>query len=143
MGLNYKVWLPHLKFTLQTLATTYPSRPNDVSKRKYYDLIQNLPLFFPLEPMGDNFLKLLDKYPVTPYLSSRMSFMKWVHFIFNKIQEQLEQPVEDFYESLEKYYEEYKPKEIRTKQIAETRKKYIQFASALLIIFGIMYFYKK
>ena len=106
MGLNYKVWLPHLKFTLQTIATTYPSRPNDVSKRKYYDLIQNLPLFFPLEPMGDNFLKLLDKYPVTPYLSSRMSFMKWVHFIFNKIQEQLEQPVEDFYESLEKYYED-------------------------------------
>ena len=56
MGLNYKVWLPHLKFILQTIAITYPSRPNDVSKRKYYDLIQNLPLFFPLDPMGDNFL---------------------------------------------------------------------------------------
>ena len=42
-----------------------------------------------------------------------------------------------------KYYEEYKPKEIRNHQIAQTRKKYIQFASALLIIFGIMYFYKK
>ena len=46
MGLNYNVWLPHLKFTLQTIAMTYPSKPNDVSKRKYYDLIQNLPLFF-------------------------------------------------------------------------------------------------
>jgi hypothetical protein len=143
MGLNYKIWLPHLKFTLQTIAITYPSRPNDVSKRKYYDLIQNIPLFFPLEPIGENFLKLLDKYPVTPYLSSRMSFMKWIHFIFNKIQEQLEEPIEDFYDSLEKYYEEYKPKEIRNKQIMQTRKKYIQFGSALLIIFGIMYFYKK
>ena len=108
MGLNYNVWLPHLKFTLQTIAITYPSHPNDVSKRKYYDLIQNIPVFFPLDPIGKNFLNLLDKYPVTPYLSSRMSFMKWIHFIFNKIHEQLEQPIDEFYDSLEKYYDEYK-----------------------------------
>ena len=61
MGLNYNIWLPHLKFTLQTIAITYPAKPNDVSKRKYYDLIQNLPVLFPLEPIGNNFLKLLDK----------------------------------------------------------------------------------
>ena len=72
-----------------------------------------------------------------------MSFMKWVHFIFNKIHEQLEQPVEDFYDSLEKYYEEYKPQELRNKKMIQTRKRYVQFASALLIIFGIVYFYKK
>ena len=143
MGLNYNVWLPHLKFTLQTIAITYPARPNEVSRKKYYDFIQNLPVFFPLEPFGKNFLELLDKYPVTPYLSSRMSFMKWVHFIFNKIYEQLDQPVEDFYESLEKYYDEYKPKELRNKEIKQTKKKYVQFGCALLIVFGIMYFYKK
>lgn len=143
MGLNHNVWLPHLKFTLQTIAITYPSHPNDVSKKKYYDFIQNLPVFFPLEPFGKNFLKLLDKYPVTPYLSSRMSFMKWVHFILNKIHEQLEQPVDDFYDSLEKYYDEYKPKEIRNKELIKTRQRYIQFGIALLIIGGIFYIYKK
>ena len=143
MGLNHNVWLPHLKFTLQTIAITYPARPNDVSKRKYYDLIQNLPVFFPLEPIGKNFLNLLDKYPVTPYLSSRMSFMKWIHFIFNKIQEQLEQPVEDFYESLEKYYDEYKPKELQNREFAKTRKKYIDFAICIMFVFGIIYLYKK
>jgi len=99
MGLNHNVWLPKLKFTLQTIAITYPSKPNDVSKRKYYDLIQNLPVFFPLEPMGKNFLDLLDKYPVTPYLSSRMSFMKWVHFIHNKINIYLGKPEITYYES--------------------------------------------
>lgn len=143
MGLNYNVWLPKLKFTLQTIAITYPAKPNDVSKRKYYDLVQNLPLFFPHDPIGKNFLKMLDKYPVTPYLSSRMSFMKWIHFIFNKINEQLEKPTEDFYDSLEKYYEEYKPPEIRNRQLINTRKRYIQFACALLMIFGIIYLYKK
>ena len=143
MGLNHNVWLPHLKFTLQTIAITYPAHPNDVSKKKYYDFIQNLPVFFPLEPIGKNFLKLLDKYPVTPYLSSRMSFMKWIHFILNKIHEQLEQPVDEFYDSLEKYYDEYKPKEIRNKELIKTRQRYIQFGVALLIIGGIFYVYKK
>ena len=143
MGLNHNVWLPHLKFTLQTIAITYPAHPNDVSKKKYYDFIQNLPVFFPLEPIGKNFLKLLDKYPVTPYLSSRMSFMKWIHFILNKIHEQLEQPVDEFYDSLEKYYDEYKPKEIRNKESIKTMQRYIQFAIALLIISGIYYVYKK
>ena len=37
MGLNPEVWLPHLKFTLQTIAITYPKHPNDVSIKKYYD----------------------------------------------------------------------------------------------------------
>ena len=143
MGLNHNVWLPHLKFTLQTIAITYPARPNDVSKRKYYDLIQNLPVFFPLEPIGKNFLNLLDKYPVTPYLSSRMSFMKWIHFIFNKIQEQLEQPVDEFYDSLEKYYEEYKPKELKEQQIYKERKKYIQFAIVVALIGLTIYSYGK
>ena len=143
MGLNHNIWLPHLKFVLQTIAVTYPAHPNDVSKKKYYDFIQNLPVFLPLEPIGKNFLKLLDKYPVTPYLSSRMSFMKWVHFIFNKIHEQLEEPVDEFYESLEKYYDEYKPKEIRNKESIKTRQRYIQFGIALLIIGGIFYIYKK
>ena len=80
-------------------------------KKKYYELIQNLPIFIPISPIGKNFIKLLDKYPVTPYLDKRKDFIRWVHFIFNHISEQLNEPKEDFYESLEKYYEQYKPKE--------------------------------
>ena len=36
MGLNQNIWLPNLKFTLQTIAITYPAHPNDVSKRKKF-----------------------------------------------------------------------------------------------------------
>lgn len=143
MGLNPNIWLPKLKFTLQTMAILYPEKPNDVSIKKYYDFIQNLPVFIPIDPIGKNFIDMLDLYPVTPYLTSRLSFMKWIHFIFNKINEQLEKPQEDFYDSLEKYYEEYKPKEIQNKEIAKTRKKYIDFALSILIISGIIYLYKK
>ena len=133
MGLNYNVWLPHLKFTLQTMAITYPKHPNDVTNKKYYDFIQNLPVFIPMDPIGNTFLELLDKYPVTPYLSSRMSFMKWINFIFNKINKKIKKPEIGFYEDLENYYDEYKPKEMKNKEIMKTREKYIQ-ASGLVLI---------
>ena len=143
MGLNYNVWLPHLKFTLQTMAITYPKHPNDVSIKKYYDFIQNLPIFIPMDPIGNHFLGLLDKYPVTPYLSSRMSFMKWIHFIFNKINKKNKKPQTEFYEDLEKYYEEYKPKDMKNKEIAKTRKKYIELGIVGLLFLTIFYFYRK
>lgn len=143
MGLNHNVWLPHLKFTLQTMAVTYPKNPNDVSIKKYYDFIQNLPVFIPMDPIGNNFLDLLDKYPVTPYLSSRMSFMKWIHFIFNKINKKLKKKEIGFYEDLENYYEEYKPKEMKNKEVAKTRKKYIEGGIFVLLLLTIIYFYRK
>ena len=110
MGLNYNVWLPKLKFTLQTIAITYPAKPNDVSKRKYYDLVQNLPLFFPHDPIGKNFLKMLDKYPVTPYLDSRASFNKWVHFVHNKINLINGSEEINMTEAMNRYNDLYKPK---------------------------------
>ena len=143
MGLNPNVWIPHLKFTLQTMAMTYPKYPNETTNKKYYDFIQNLPLFIPLEPIGKNFLVLLDKYPVTPYLDSRMSFMKWVNFIFNRLAEQMNKEGEEFYESIERYYDEYKPKEIRQEELIKTRKKYIQFGIGFALVLLVYYFYKK
>ena len=79
------VWGPHYWFFLDTISHTYPQMPNSVTKRKYYDLIQNLPLFIPNPDIGDIFSKILDQYPVSPYLDSRDSFIRWIHFIHNKI----------------------------------------------------------
>ena len=140
---NPEIWGPHYWFFLYTIALTYPLSPNDVSKKKYYDFIQNFPLFIPIPDIGNTFSKFLDSYPVTPYLDSRMSMMKWVHFILNKISVQLDQPIEEFYDSLEKYYDEYKPKEYKTREIAKTRKKYIEFAVGTILVGLIIYLYKK
>ena len=71
-----KVWGPHYWFVLHTIALRYPKNPNDVTKKKYYDFISNLPLFIPDTKMGDEFAELLDKYPVTPYLDNNNTFSK-------------------------------------------------------------------
>jgi|TARA_B110000444_G_scaffold256265_1_gene292261 hypothetical protein len=143
MKLNNNVWLPKLEFILQTVAVTYPKKPNTVTKKKYYEFIQNLPIFIPIYPFGNNFIKLLDKYPVTPYLDSRESFMRWTHYIFNKIDKQMEKPEKTFYESLEKYYEEYKPKEMKKEEQRKLKEKYYYFVVGLIVIFSIYYNYKK
>ena len=143
MKLNHEVWFKQLEFTLQTIAMYYPTNPNTVCKKKYYDFVQNLPVFFPEYPMGKNIIDLLDKYPVTPYLDSRMSFMKWVHFIGNKIREQQKKPLIDFYDYLDIYYETYKPDDMKANNQKETMRKYIQFALFVAMTGLIIYLYKK
>lgn len=143
LQLDPNVWGPHFWFFLHTLAMSYPHHPNAVTKKKYYEMIQNLPLFIPVELIGNDFNKLLDEYPVTAYLDSRESFIKWMHFIHNKINEKLNKPkinLNDFYL---KYYEEYKPKDLKMKEYYRWREKIIY----ILILMGatglIVYLYNK
>ena len=143
MLLSPEIWVPHLQFLLQTISIMYPMNPNDMSKKKYYDMINNLPVFFPEKPMGKYFTKLLDQYPLTPYLKSRESFMRWVHFINNKINVFMNREQETFYDSLENYYKAYKPNEIIKQENSKKKKKYIEISIIIGTIAFIIYLLKK
>ena len=139
--LNSEVWGPHYWFFLHTVAYTYPEMPNEITKRKYYDLIQNMPLFIPDSKMGDRFSQMLDKYPLYPYLDNRESFMKWVHFIHNKMNLLLGKEQLGYLESLEIYKAFYKPKQISLSERFRINKHYLYLAFILLCVFLIYYFY--
>lgn len=143
MILQPSVWGPHYWFTLHTISMCYPKYPNDVTKKKYYDFIQNFPLFIPIDDIGNTFSKLLDKYPVTPYLDSRESFMRWVHFIHNKINVALHLPEITMEEALASYYDHYKPKIVKTKEAYSRREKITCILGILLIAGGIYCYYDK
>ena len=144
MVLHPEIWGPKYWFFLYTIALTYPLSPNDVSKKKYYDFFQNFPLFIPDPKIGNTFSQFLDYYPVTPYLDSRESMIKWVHFIHNKINIYLGKPEVTYYDAMNKYYENYKLKEVKKKEERENKHKFvfgsIVFALISLIIF--LYFKK-
>jgi hypothetical protein len=140
MHFDSAVWGPHYWFFLHTVARTYPDAPNEISKRKYYDLIQNMPLFIPNEEMGNNFSKLLDKYPVTPYLDNKDSFIRWVHFIHNKINHTIGKEEVSYMMAMDKYNSEYKPKPIYLSEKINFRKHYIHI-SLLLALLGLIYIY--
>jgi hypothetical protein len=141
--LDPQIWGPHYWFFLHTLSMTYPNHPNTITKKKYYEFIQNLPLFIPVENMSKEFEKMILKYPVTPYLDNKDSFIRWMHFIHNKMNEKLEKPqmtLNDFYIH---YYEQYKPNNIKMLEYYKIREKYIYCAFILMILFCIYYLYDK
>ena len=130
-------------FFLHSVAESYPTTPNATTKRKYYDLIQNFPLFIPIQEMGNKFSELIDKYPVSPYLDTRDSFVRWVHFIHNKLNHLLGKEEISFLMSLEKYRNEYKPKTIFLSDKLKIRKQYILSALILSSLFFIFIYYDK
>jgi hypothetical protein len=142
-NLDPNIWGPHYWFFLHTISMTYPVRPNSVTKKKYYELIMNMPTFIPIEKMSGEFSKLLDLYPITPYLDTRESFIRWIWFIHNKINSKLDKPqitLNDFYV---KYYEAYKPKNLKLVEQYKIREKVIYTLLVSSLIGTIYYLYDK
>ena len=137
--LDPKIWGPHYWFFLHTVAMTYPHHPNSVTKKKYYEFIQNLPLFIPVEEISKNFEKMIDRYPITPYLDNRDSFVRWTHFIHNKINEKLEKPTTTLNEFFVWYYNEYKSQNEKLIEFNKLREKLI-YGSILSLILGTIYY---
>lgn len=138
MGLDASVWGPPFWFFLHTIALNYPKFPNDVSRKKYYDLIQSLDIFIPVEKHAQHFRGLLDEYPVSPYLDNRDSFIRWMHFIHNKINEKLEKPKIPLSEFYVTYYDKYKSKEEKFGEYYKMKERVI-YIGILLLLVGIIY----
>jgi FAD-linked sulfhydryl oxidase len=138
-----KIWGPHFWFFIHSVAMTYPKTPNDVTKKKYYEFIQNLHLFLPEEKISSSFKNLLADYPITPYLDNRESFVRWVWFIHNKINEKLEKPqitLEQFYKE---YNDVYKSTTTKTIEYYKFREKLSYLIVMLVLSSTIYYLYDK
>jgi hypothetical protein len=141
MVFDSEVWGPHYWFFLHSVAHSYPIHPNVITKRKYYDFITNLPLFIPDVEIGDRFAQLLDKYPVTPYLDCRESFIRWTHFIHNKINVMLGKEEISYLASLDAYKNQYKSKSVRLSDKLRINKNYIHIIIIFALLFSIYVFY--
>jgi len=143
MGLDPTVWGPHYWFFLHTISICYPLRPNSITKKKYYEFIQNIPMFIPIESIATYFSKLLDEYPITPYLDTRDSFIRWMWFIHNKINQKLEKPTISLSKFYEYYYEQYKPNDLKMREYYRMKNKIIYFVLIVIFIGVIVHFYNK
>jgi hypothetical protein len=141
MNFDSDIWGPHYWFFLHTIAHSYPENPNAVTKRKYYDLIQNMPLFIPEADMGSKFSNMIDKYPVSPYLGSRESFVRWMHFIHNKVNMSLGKEEISFLKSIDIYKSYYMYKPFILSERINLRKHYLYAILVLLCIFLIYIYY--
>lgn len=124
-----RIWGPPFWFFLHTISLNYPDHPNTVIKKKYYDFFRTLPDFLPCHSV--RLKKLMETYPIAPYLDNRKSLVSWVHLIHNKINKHLEKPeisIEKFYSD---YYDLFKPRQRWTHGLV---KKLIYSALIILIL---------
>ncbi len=143
VNLDPKVWGPKFWFVFHTITLNYPNNPNSVTKKKYYDFVQNIPMFLPVEEIATHFSKLLNEYPIQPYLDNRESFIKWFWFIHNKINEKLEKPIISIKDFYIQYYEQYKSTNVKLLEYYKIRQKIIYTVLILLLCGLIYYLYDK
>lgn len=134
-----EVWGPHYWFFLMTIALTYPDNANVLTKRKYYDLIQNMPIFIPNAEISKNFSNMLNEYPVTPYLDNRDSFVRWIVFIHNRINEKLGKREITIDDAMNQYFREMVPRTIFQVNTWEYRK-YIIYGIIIILLAIAVYF---
>mgnify|MGYP001167580247 CR=1 FL=1 len=143
MTLNYdpEVWGPHYWFVIFSIAINYPKTPNNTAKKKVYDFIMNLPFFIPNDKIGNDFSKMLDEYPITPYLDSREMLLRWVNFIHNRINLKLGKNEKDTTTALNDYYKKYEPKEKSKHKISKRNKIILYLSLFLLLLLLIIFVY--
>jgi hypothetical protein len=100
-------------------------------------------MFIPIENMASYFSQLLDQYPVSPYLDSRDAFIRWMHFIHNKINQRLEKPSISLSKFYEYYYEQYKPNDLKMREYYRMKSKVIYVVLLIVFIGVICYLYDK
>jgi hypothetical protein len=136
-------WFPSFWFFLRNVAYTYPDFPNEVTKRKYYDFIQNIPLFIPHNEWSKQFSNILDSFPVTPYLANRDSFFFWIHFIQNRIARIMEKEEKTLTEYMEEYYDTFLPNAFIQTRHYYLQKKYIYLSIILFLLLVVGFLCRK
>ena len=134
---NPEVWGPHYWFFINTIAFNYPEHPSDGMKKKYYNFITSLIDFIPNSSVASKFSEILDDYPVEPYLSSRESLLKWVHFIHNKINEKIGKKSIGYIDFVNNYMNQYKPNDLLKKELRLSREKNV-FVAVSVVLFIII-----
>ena len=131
-------WGPHYWFFMMSVAISYPDFPNDTTRRKYYDFFMNLPIFIPDPEMGNQFSRMLEKYPISPYLGSKDSLIRWVVFIHNKYNDMLGKHEISLDAAMAAYYDNFIPKPVYLHHQLRMRRYWIH-VTFIMLCFCLIY----
>jgi hypothetical protein len=70
---------------IKLICFYYVDSPNDVLKKKYYELLLNIPVYYPNSYFSQEYLKLLDLNPLSSYLDNKIDLLHWCHYIESSI----------------------------------------------------------
>ena len=84
---------------------------------------------------------MLNDYPLSPYLDSRISLLKWVNFIHNKYNILLNKEPVELYKGLDMYYNLYNTNEFDEFKMKKKREKQIYISLIAILSFVCIYLY--
>jgi len=143
MAYDPEVWGPHYWFVIHSVAFGYPDHPSAVQRKISHRFVTHLPELMPDHRVGNEFSRLLDLYPVTPYLDRKEDFVKWTHFIHNKINEKLDKPLIPLTEHYRIFDEAYRPKRSKIQTILKRKSKLVLCIFIIIIALLIVYLKRK
>jgi len=85
----------------------YSSSPNELLKTKYYELLSNLPIYYPNSNFTKEYLYLLDSNPIKSFLDNKMDLLHWIHFIENQLLKKYGKQTQNFNSWLDEYNSRY------------------------------------
>lgn len=138
-----EVWGPHFWFVLHSFAIAYPIKPTETSKKKAYDFVHSFAWGIPDSNSARNFHRILEAYPVAPYLDSRESFMKWCHFIHNIVNRSIGKQTIDYIDSLKLYHQNYETPSTVSQLYKKNREKIIYGFTLGILGTGLYLLYKQ
>lgn len=130
------IWGPHYWVVLHTIAFNYPIHPTSIQKKIHYRLIHNLHEFLPIKTMATTFEKLLKEYPVSPYLDTREDFIKWMHYMHNKINIRMDKPIISLADHYKEFTQHYETKQTKIERLWNEKRKVLFTIAVALFVFG-------
>ena len=143
MSFEISVWGPNYIFFLQSMAFSYPMKPNDTIKKKFFEFYNNIPVFIPNQKYFSFFCKLIEKHPVSPYLDNQLTLLKWTHKITNEINTLLLQEEVDFDTFMDSYYLHFKDDNLIKKETSKFNEKILYGSIVSVGIMAMIFFYNR
>jgi hypothetical protein len=143
MTFDINIWGPNYIFFLQSMAFSYPMKPNDTIKKKFFEFYNNIPLFIPNDKFFKFFTTMIDKHPVAPYLDSQLTLLKWTHKITNEINSILLEDEIDFDAFMDSYYLNFKDKNLIKKENSRFNEKILYGSIISVAVITILLLYNR
>lgn len=92
---------------MKIICFYYSHKPNDTLKKKYYDILSNVPIYYPNAFFTKEYLNLLNSNPLASYLDNREDLLHWCHFIETSILKRLGLQSQNYETWLMEYHQKY------------------------------------
>ena len=108
------VWGPKLWFVMHTFAYSYPDNPSKDEQYAMEQFFNNLKYTIPCNICRNHYKDILEKTPVSKYLSCRDELFKFTVDVHNVVNKSLGKPIYSYDDALKDHLSKYKPTEPKT-----------------------------